>query len=131
VVLLRHLEAAPSEEFLNNPYFFCENGSEFSWKEVAEHIGEALYEKGLIKNKEPKSFDEQDYEELFGNITGNVIGLNSRSRAVRLRKLGWVPREKSIWDSLKIDELPEILKEDDLSTKSSRYTGHVHAQAPN
>ncbi|KAF2500213.1 NAD(P)-binding protein [Lophium mytilinum] len=110
VILLRHLETTPSKEFLANPYFFCENGSEFSWKEVAEHIGEALYEKGLIKDKTPRTFGKEDYGELWGEATGNVFGLNSRSRAVRLRELGWEAKEKSIWDSFKDDELPEILK---------------------
>jgi nucleoside-diphosphate-sugar epimerase len=65
LVLLDHMETTPSMEFVENPYFFCENGSEFSWKEVAEHIGEALYEKGLIKDKTPRSFEEKDYGELF------------------------------------------------------------------
>lgn len=44
--------------------------------------------------------------------TAAVIGLNSRSRAVRLRELGWQPKEKSIWESYHEDELPVILKED-------------------
>ena len=42
-------------------------------------------------------------------LTPAVIGLNSRSRAVRLRKVGWEPREKDIWESFREDELPAIL----------------------
>ncbi|KAF2814088.1 NAD(P)-binding protein [Mytilinidion resinicola] len=122
VVLLHHMERTPSEEFLANPYFFCENGREFSWKEVAEHIGEALYEKGLIKDKTPRTFGEEDYGELWGEATGNVFGLNSRSRAVRLRELGWEPREKSIWESFKDDELPEILKGEGLDGFAWKYS---------
>jgi len=55
--------------------------------------------------------------------TGAVIGLNSRSRAIRLRELGWQPTEKSIWESFHEDELPVILKED--NAKFSGYGGMV------
>ena len=41
-----------------------------------------------------------------------MIGKNSRSRAVRLRELGWEPKEKGVWESLREDELPEILKQE-------------------
>lgn len=45
-------------------------------------------------------------------VTPPVIGLNSRSRAIRLRELGWEPSEKDWKRSYFEDELPEILKED-------------------
>lgn len=112
VVLLHYVESSPPSTFLQNPYFFCENGREFSWKEVAENVGKALHAKGLIKDPAPKEYSKEDWDELFGEYTGTVIGLNSRSRAVRLRELGWEPREKGIWESYNEDELPEILKEE-------------------
>lgn len=46
------------------------------------------------------------------SVTSAVIGLNSRSRAIRLRELGWQPREKDWKASYFEDELPEILKEE-------------------
>ncbi|KAF2452218.1 NAD(P)-binding protein [Karstenula rhodostoma CBS 690.94] len=124
IVLLHYMEKSPASVFLDNPYFFCENGREFSWREVAEQVGKSLKEKGLLKDAEPKEFSEKDWEELFGEYTGAVIGLNSRSRAVRLRELGWEAREKGIWESWLEDELPELLKEEGLG-KSSRYAGAV------
>jgi hypothetical protein len=110
-VLLHYMETSSPIQFLKNPYFFCENGKEFSWKEVAEEIGKALKEKGLIKDSAPQEFAHEHWEELFGKYTGTTIGLNSRSRAVRLRELGWEAKEKGIWESFNEDVLPEILKE--------------------
>lgn len=122
IVLLHYIENSPPSALLENPYFFCENGKEFSWKEVAEEVGKSLKEKGLLKDAEPREYSEKDYDELFGEFTGAVIGLNSRSRAVRLRELGWKPKEKGIWESWVEDELPELLKEEGLG-KTSRYAG--------
>lgn len=51
-------------------------------------------------------------ESMKGEHTGPAIGLNSRSRAIRLRELGWQPKEKGIWESFHEDELPVIIKED-------------------
>ncbi|KAF1987905.1 NAD(P)-binding protein [Aulographum hederae CBS 113979] len=110
IILLHHLEGLPAED-LANPYFFCENGKEFSWLEVAQHVGNALHAKGLIKSAQTKTFPEDAYDDLFGPDTPAIIGLNSRSRAVRLRKLGWEPKEKGIWESYEQDELPQILAE--------------------
>jgi nucleoside-diphosphate-sugar epimerase len=112
LVLLRYMQRdASPEDLVANPYIFCDNGKEFSWKEVAEEIGKILHSKGLIASPEPRTFDEErDYGELFGEDTSKMIGLNSRSRAVRLRELGWEAREKGIWESFREDELPEIVR---------------------
>lgn len=112
IVLLHHIESCEPRDLVKNPYFFCENGKEFSWKEVAEEVGKSLHAKGLIKEPTPREYKEDDWDELFGEFTGAVIGLNSRSRAVRLRELGWKPKEKGIWESYNEDELPEILAEE-------------------
>lgn len=124
IVLLHHMEASPASTFLQNPYFSCENGREFSWKEVAEQLGKSLNEKSLLENAEPKEFSEGDYGELFGEYTGAVIGLNSRSRSVRLRELCWEAKENGIWESWVEDELPELLNEEGIG-KISRYGGTV------
>lgn len=112
VVLLHWMEKADAQELLDNPYFFCENGVEKSWLEVAQQVAKGLYEAGKIKDPQPRSLPENLYGDLFGPYSGAVVGLNSRSRAVRLRELGWEPREKSVWDSYREEELPELLKED-------------------
>ena len=59
------MESSPPSTFLQNPYFFCENGKEFSWKEAAEEIGKALNAAGKLKDPTPKVFAESDYDELF------------------------------------------------------------------
>lgn len=111
VVLLHWMEAAEPQELLDNPYFFCENGVEKSWLEVAQQVAKALHEAGKITDPQPRTVTQDQYGDLFGPYSGAVIGLNSRSRAVRLRELGWEPREKSVWDSYREDELPQLLQE--------------------
>lgn len=112
VTLLHHMESAPADDFIANPYFFCENGREASWKSVAEMVGKGLHKAGKIDDPTPRTIPEDMYGDLFGPYTGAVIGLNSRSRAVRLRELGWEAKERSMEDSYEMFELPEILKEE-------------------
>jgi nucleoside-diphosphate-sugar epimerase len=109
VTLLNHLLA--SDKPLKNPFWFCENGTEFSWREAAQCIGKALHEKGLLEDAEPRQIGPQYYGELFGEWTDACLGMDSRSRAVRLRKLGWESREKGVWESFLEDELPVLLGE--------------------
>ena len=110
-VLLNFAERAPAEELLQNPYFFCENGVETSWKEVAAEIGKILFERGKIEDPTPRTIPKELYGDLFGEETPVMIGLNSRSRAVRLRDLGWRPEAKGWRESLSEDEVPSILAE--------------------
>ncbi|KIW74722.1 hypothetical protein Z517_11492 [Fonsecaea pedrosoi CBS 271.37] len=112
VTLLHHMENTPAQDFLDNPYFFCENGREASWREVAEMIGEGLHKAGKIQDPTPKTIPKDLWGDLFGEFSGAVIGLNSRSRAVRLRELGWEPTQRSMEESFQMFELAEILKED-------------------
>ena len=116
------MERSTPEEVLENPYFFCENGKEFSWREVGTEVARSLYEAGKIKDAEPREIPKEVWGDLFGDMTPAVIGLNSRSRANRLRGLGWEPREKSIWESWREDELPELLKEE-TGEEFKGYTG--------
>ena len=114
VVLLHHLESASPLATLENPYYFCEctGNNEPSWKEVAAHIGASLYKAGKINDPEPRGIGKDLYGDLFGDNTSAVLGLNSRSRAKRLRELGWEPRAKDWRESYVEDELPQILKEE-------------------
>ncbi|KAF2139233.1 uncharacterized protein K452DRAFT_360499 [Aplosporella prunicola CBS 121167] len=128
LVLLHALEQKPAEWVLENPYFFCENGSEFSWKEASERISAALLSAGRIAVSQVREIGESEYGELFGPATEVVLWSNSRSRAVRLRELGWEPREKGVFESLVQDELPEILRDWDARTadqKTSAYAARV------
>ncbi|EME43616.1 hypothetical protein DOTSEDRAFT_72852 [Dothistroma septosporum NZE10] len=114
IVLLHHLETSTPAKVLENPYYFCETtgDKEPSWREVAELIGEQLHKAGKISDPKPRELKEELWGDVFGEFTGAVIGLNSRSRAVRLRELGWEPKEKDWRASYVEDELPEILKEE-------------------
>lgn len=113
VVLMHHLETAPPSYVLNNPYFFCEStgDNEPSWLEIATLIGKSLHDAGKISDPTPKSVPKELYGDLFGEYSDPVISLNSRSRAVRLRELGWNPIEKDWRASYAEDELPHILNE--------------------
>ncbi|KAF2723456.1 NAD(P)-binding protein [Polychaeton citri CBS 116435] len=127
VVLLHAIEKAGfRDELLVNPYFFCETtgSAEPSWRDVATVIGEGLAKVGKLKDSTPKEIPKELYSDLFGpEFTPPVVGLNSRSRANRLRTLGWRPAEKDWKRSYLEDELPVILKEDDRDFKG--YAGTV------
>ncbi|EXJ79286.1 hypothetical protein A1O3_08788 [Capronia epimyces CBS 606.96] len=96
-----------------NPYWLCENGdgTEFAWIDAATIIARALHQAGRIADPRPRQPPEQLYGELCGDRTESYLGLNCRARAVRLRQLGWEPREKKIWESYLDDELPVLLRE--------------------
>lgn len=111
LTILHHMESTPGDKFLENPYFFIENGEEYSWERCAEEIGKALHKAGKIQNPTPRQIPSDLHNDLFGDWTMAVIGRNARNRANRLRALGWKPREKSTFDSLLTDELPIILAE--------------------
>jgi nucleoside-diphosphate-sugar epimerase len=127
VVLLHHLEssAADSADLLENIYYFSEQtgDEEPSWKEIATVIGESLHKAGKIPDPPPRTIPPETYDELFGPFTDAVVGLNSRSRAVRLRELGWKPVEKNWKESYVEDELPMILSEGTDYKAFSGYTG--------
>ncbi|KAB2573658.1 Uncharacterized protein DBV05_g7701 [Lasiodiplodia theobromae] len=129
VVLLHVIEKSGQDTawLRENPYFFCENGREFSWKEVAEGVAESLVKVGRLPKKDVRSFDKEagDWDQLFAAGTAAAIGLNSRSRAVRLRELGWEPREKSIWESWEQDELPAVLREWDARPEAEKTSAYM------
>lgn len=120
IALLRWLEQTPAGEVMENPYFFCESGHDIAWKEPVAVIGQALHAAGRIKDPSPRTIPEQDYKDLFGEFTPLVVGSNCRSRATRLRQLGWQPREKGVLESLQDDEIPLLLQE---TGEFNGYTG--------
>ena len=111
VTLLHWLENTDGSKVLENPYFFCENGHEFAWGEAMATIGKALHAEGRIQSPEPRTIPEGDFGDIFGKYTAWVVGSNSRSRANRLRSMGWEPKEKGLMESLVEDELPILLEE--------------------
>ena len=116
MTLLHFLESEkPSSPKLSNPYWFCEatGDNEPSWQEIAAHIAESLRAAGKSEVEEkPRQLEGKElWEDLFGPVTPSIVGINSRSRAVRLRELGWEAREKDWKRSWVEDELPNLLKE--------------------
>jgi nucleoside-diphosphate-sugar epimerase len=111
VLILHWAEQAPDKVSLENPYFFCENGEEISWSEIADMIAENLQPLGKVDDAKSKVVPEADYGDLFGPYSTVVIGANSRSRAQRVREMGWNPREKTIREAFKTEELPLVLEE--------------------
>jgi len=109
--ILHYMERTSGEKVLENPYFFIENGDEYSWERCAEEIGRALQKAGKVQDPTPKEIPSDLYSDLFGEWSVPVIGQNARNRANRLRALGWKPQEKSTFDSLISDELPILLAE--------------------
>ncbi|KAJ9642734.1 hypothetical protein H2204_002382 [Knufia peltigerae] len=112
ITLLHWLEKTDADQILDNPYFFCENGQEYPWGDFVRVIGDSLHQAGRLKDPNPRTIPESDYGDLFGPFTAWVVGSNSRSRAKRLRGLGWEPREKDVLTSLKDVEIPIMLKEE-------------------
>jgi nucleoside-diphosphate-sugar epimerase len=111
VTILHWAEKAPCEASLGNPYFFCENGEEISWGDIAAMIGQSLHSNERIPDAEPREISENQWDDLFGPYSSVVIGSNSRSRAERLRELGWQPRERKIRVAFEKEELPLLLAE--------------------
>ena len=111
MTILHWMESTSGEKVLENPYFFCENGDEYSWKRCAEEIGKGLQKAGRIQDPVPREIPKDLYNYIFGEWSVAVIGQNARNRANRLRALGWKPLAKRTFESLVEDELPIMLAE--------------------
>ncbi|KAH9207479.1 hypothetical protein DL95DRAFT_313610 [Leptodontidium sp. 2 PMI_412] len=109
LTILHWMEQESGEKVLENPYFFIENGEEHSWKACAGEIGKALHKAGKIQDPTPRGIPEDLYGDVFGEWSMTIVGENSRSRANRLRALGWKPVEKPSLESLHEDEIPALL----------------------
>lgn len=64
--------------------------------------------------RENRGRSRRNCEDRFGEFTGAAIGLHSRSRAERLRVLGWTPVEKrwreSFWRMRGLRGMLELLQ---------------------
>ncbi|KAK8848710.1 NAD dependent epimerase/dehydratase [Apiospora arundinis] len=74
--------------------YFTATGIRHSWKEVAESIGQAGYQAGLLDSVEPRSLTLSEAAEKYlgGNETYTELGLasNSLASADLAKDLGWV-----------------------------------------
>ncbi|KAH8930444.1 hypothetical protein BT69DRAFT_1327913 [Atractiella rhizophila] len=98
---------SPSPD-LSSLYYFAETGSH-SWKSLASSIGLALKKRGKIDGEAARSWERG----IFGKEEASYAlsyGGNSRSKATRLRRLGWTGKsERNIWEDVEW-EVDEILK---------------------
>jgi len=116
VFLLKELEK--NNTFGWNGYWFAETG-EHQWKDVYATLGRVMHAKGLVDTPEPASPAtrlgfKSDYEAISAD-SGEIYdswGSNSRSRASRLRALGWKKEEKD-------DVLASISSEVDRISRES------------
>ena len=109
VTLLAHVEEAPPGAFVENPYFFVEGGMESEMREVAERLAGVLRDSGRVEGVEVRAWEEADYADLMGPMTPLALGCNARCRAVRLRELGWEPKEKDMWTSWEEGEISSMV----------------------
>ena len=111
LTMLQWLEKAPADVALEHPYFFCENGTEATWGEMATTIGKELKAVGKIEDATPREIPKEQYGDLFGMYSDVVIASNARNRADRLRTLGWQPKHLDIHQAFRDEELPILLQE--------------------
>jgi len=111
MTILHYAEGDSDKDLAENPYFFVESGEEVAWKDISEMIGRELHRQGKIGSPEAKTIPEDKYADLFGDHTLPVVGTNSRNKAVRLRKLGWEPKERKMADEIEQEVIPAVLKE--------------------
>lgn len=93
-------------------YYFAENG-DFVWGDVAKAIAKDAHKKKLIPIAEIENVTPEKADKLVSR--GSYFwDMNSRSRAIRVRKLfGWNPTQKSLFDLL-----PDIV---DREARNLRY----------
>ena len=68
MAILHYMESTSGDEILQNPYFFIENGEEYSWGRCAEEIGKALHEAGRIQDAAAKQVPVDLYSDLFWRL---------------------------------------------------------------
>jgi nucleoside-diphosphate-sugar epimerase len=108
-LLLMSKISSLSPSVQENPYFFADNGYEFSWAEAAENVGRILHKLGKIESAEVREWKKEELGDVYGRGTELVAGGNARCRSTRLPELGWVPREKSVWDAVETEEAPFLI----------------------
>ncbi|PYH38802.1 2-deoxyglucose-6-phosphate phosphatase [Aspergillus neoniger CBS 115656] len=79
-------------------YYFAEAG-EFSWKGVSEKVTQIAHESGKLVTADIETLAVEDAIK-FHPWAPVLWGGNCRSRASRLRALGWKPEGPSLWEAI-------------------------------
>ncbi len=86
-----------------------------TWNTATPALAKILYQKGAIQSAEIDKISIEDAKKLHP-FSFVLWGGNARSRAERLRKLGWQPKAKSVWDWM------ETIVDDEIARfKEGRY----------
>ncbi|KNC97115.1 uncharacterized protein SPPG_07508 [Spizellomyces punctatus DAOM BR117] len=81
-------------------YYFCENG-EHTWRWLAYEIARSLYTSAEVGDGRPHPVSDDEVVDVFGTaMAWQVLGGNSRSRAEKLRNLGWSPKCHSLAETV-------------------------------
>lgn len=110
-VYLRLVESAVAgkKEGWGRDGYYHTTTQEYSQLEVAEAVGKILYQKGLIKDKEPKQISLEQVDNTLSALGYPLIGRylfasNARTSAKRAKEvLGWDPKAPSLWEVLEQD----------------------------
>ncbi|KAJ5107200.1 hypothetical protein N7456_003875 [Penicillium angulare] len=79
-------------------YYFVESG-EFTWKTISEKVTELAHKQGKLATAEVEELTVEDAVK-FHPWAPVLWGGNCRSRASRLRALGWKPEGPTVWETL-------------------------------
>ncbi|KAG6884879.1 hypothetical protein C0993_007544 [Termitomyces sp. T159_Od127] len=71
-------------------FYFGENGEYIMWN-IANAVGQTLYDAGKLKHSMPSSYTEEEMRKFFPG--GTMFGTNSRCRGDRSREIGWEPKK--------------------------------------
>ncbi|KAG9098449.1 hypothetical protein FS749_003780 [Ceratobasidium sp. UAMH 11750] len=82
----------PQEGFDN---FYFATAGEHTWGDIIAEIGRSMYKRGLVDAPEAYSTQVE-----INPVLALYSGSNSRAYSTRLKALGWIPREKSIKDTV-------------------------------
>jgi nucleoside-diphosphate-sugar epimerase len=93
-------------------YYFAENG-EYTYSQVSAEIASQGYKLGLLESAEVDNLHPEEARKTMWSAAAGtsyqmayLVGMNSRSRAIRARRLlGWECKEKRV-----IESIPDLVK---------------------
>ncbi|KAJ7930872.1 hypothetical protein B0H13DRAFT_876111 [Mycena leptocephala] len=82
-------------------FYFCATDN-YSWKQLANEIGQRLHARGVIPTAEARALLPNEEEEVLGAWSGFAYGSNSRSKSGKAYDLGWQPKHHTtgLFDSI-------------------------------
>ncbi|KAJ7091287.1 hypothetical protein C8R43DRAFT_1172096 [Mycena crocata] len=82
-------------------FYFCATDT-YSWKQLADTIGQRLYANGAIPTDKSRTLSPEEEADVLGAWSGFAYGSNSRSKAGKAYALGWQPKHHTtgLFDSI-------------------------------